>query len=56
MKGTSVGTRSRTYSVVVVQCYSRGLPAGSPGPREGHASEWTTPDQIGTTHHTLGLQ
>ena len=36
--------------------YSRGLPAGSPGPREGRASEWTTPDQIGTTHHTLGPQ
>ena len=36
--------------------YSRGLPAGSPGPREGRASEWTTPDQIGTTRHTLGLQ
>ena len=36
--------------------YSRGLPGGSPGPQEGRASEWTTPDRIGTTHHTLGLQ
>ena len=36
--------------------YSHGLPAGSPGPQEGRVSEWTTADQIGTTHHTPGPQ
>ena len=36
--------------------YSHGLPAGTPGPRDGRVSEWTTPYQIGTTHHTPGPQ
>ena len=36
--------------------YSHGLSAGTPGLQEGHVNEWTTPDQIGTTHHTPGLQ